>query len=160
MSRRARSWWQRLLTRFGLISSDERPPQGPSPTESAAAASDAATTITPVRPAAQAPAIRTEAPTRSKGSVVPTLDNLLERLERHRQPATYGAVAGVVGSHPRSVMSGRTRNERNSWVVSKETLQPSGYQPHEMHPDLQAAVAAVGVLSTPEALRAWLEAHP
>lgn len=90
---------------------------------------------------------------------MPNLDNILERLERHRQPATYGAVAGVVGSSPRSVMSGRIRNHRNSWVVSKETQEPTGYQPHEVDPDVRTAIAIVGVIATPEALVEWLTTH-
>jgi hypothetical protein len=65
-----------------------------------------------------------------------TLDMILEILEENTQRATYGAVAGVVGGIARGVMSPRPRTPRNSWVVSKATSLPTGYLPHEMHPQL------------------------
>ncbi len=44
-----------------------------------------------------------------------TLEDIIERLERYRQRATYAAVAGVVGRHYRNVMDGQTKSFRNSW---------------------------------------------
>lgn len=87
------------------------------------------------------------------------LDLILERLERHRQPVTYGAVGGVVGRISQSVMRGRPRSPLNSWVVNASTRRPTGYDPHQMHPDLLAAVESKGVIATPEELSAWLRSH-
>lgn len=87
---------------------------------------------------------------------MPDLDQILELLERYQQPATYGAVGGVVGVHHKVVMSGRPRNPRNSWVIHKKTRVPTGYVPHEIHPALAEAVRAKGVIETPEDLDEWL----
>jgi len=61
---------------------------------------------------------------------------ILEILEDNTQRATYGAVAEVVRKNPRNVMSHLPRTPRNSWVVAKANRLPSGYFPHEMHPQL------------------------
>ena len=53
------------------------------------------------------------------------LDQIVETLERNEQPATYGAVGGIVCVHYKVVMSGRPRNHRNSWVVNKKTRVPT-----------------------------------
>jgi hypothetical protein len=87
-------------------------------------------------------------------------DDVIERLERHRQAATYSAVAGVVGASHRSVMAGCDRSSRNSWVVNKQTRRPTGYGPQHLHPDLAWSVEARGVLSTAEELADWLTTHP
>ena len=84
------------------------------------------------------------------------LEQILEKLESHEQPATYGAVGGVVGVHHRAVMLGRPRTYRNSWVINKETHEPTGYQPEEIHPALALAVREKRVIETPEDLDDWL----
>jgi hypothetical protein len=86
------------------------------------------------------------------------LEELIARLERHRQRATYAAVAGVVGLHYRNVMDGQTKSFRNSWVVSKRTRLPTGYGPQDFHPELLASEN--GVIEAPEKLEAWLAEHP
>ncbi len=91
-----------------------------------------------------------------KASVM-DIDDVIARLERHRQRATYAAVAGVVGRHYRNVMHDRTKSFRNSWVVSKTTRLPTGYGPQDFHPELLASEN--GVIETPEELRAWLAEH-
>ena len=48
----------------------------------------------------------------------PDIDAIIEHLARHRQRATYGALAGLVGGVARSVMGRHPRTPRNSWVVS------------------------------------------
>jgi hypothetical protein len=68
---------------------------------------------------------------------LPTIDQIIEQLARHRQRATYGAVAGVVGRLPRSVMSGRPKTQEHSWVVSANAGLPTGYCEQDMHPDLR-----------------------
>ena len=88
------------------------------------------------------------------------LDQILERLERHRQPATYGAVAGVVGGIARGLMGGRPRVPRNSWIVSKGTRRPTGYATQEMHPELITALEQRELICSPATLQAWLAKHP
>ena len=87
------------------------------------------------------------------------LDHIVEKLERNEQPATYGAVGGVVGVHHKVLMSGRPRNFRNSWVINKTTRIPTGYEPHEIHPALPRAVREKRVIETPEDLDDWLAEH-
>ena len=82
-----------------------------------------------------------------------TLDAILDQLNAYHQRATYGAVAGVVNSSPRSLMSGRERDERSSFIVSRETGEPSGYKEEQKHP---ALTERERVLSSPEELRDWL----
>jgi hypothetical protein len=84
------------------------------------------------------------------------LDEIVEKLESHEQPATYGAVGGVVGVHHKVVMSGRPRNHRNSWVINKTTRVPTNYEPHEIHPALSRAIQEKLVIETPEDLDEWL----
>lgn len=82
-----------------------------------------------------------------------TLDNILDALDRHHQRATYGAVAGLLGVPARSVMSGRARDWRHSWVVKAETGWPSGYSAHEVHPELEERGA---VLAGVKELQEWM----
>jgi len=83
-----------------------------------------------------------------------TLDSIIEQLDRFHQRATYGAVAAVVDTSPRSLMAGRERNPRSSWVVSRQTGVPTGYAEDQIHPFLMERET---VLSNPEALRHWME---
>ena len=82
-----------------------------------------------------------------------TIDSILECLEQYHQRATYGAVAALVNSSPRSLMSGRDRNARSSWIVSRRDGQPTGYSPEQLDPSLHERER---ILSTPEDLRRWL----
>lgn len=81
------------------------------------------------------------------------MEEILDALERGRQRATYGAVASAVSISPRLLMKGRTRDRRHSWVVNRSTGFPTGYQPQELHPELQAHP---DVLATGQQLEAWL----
>jgi hypothetical protein len=83
-----------------------------------------------------------------------TLDSILEDLDRFNQRATYGAVAGVVDSSPRSLMLGRPREPRSSWIVSRGNRQPTGYSEDQIHP---ALAIRERVIETPDDLRKWLE---
>ena len=83
-----------------------------------------------------------------------TLDSILEQLDAFHQRATYGAVAALVDTSPRSLMSGRDREPRSSWIVRRETGQPTGYAEDQIHPSLEERGT---VLATPDALRQWLE---
>jgi hypothetical protein len=82
-----------------------------------------------------------------------TLDSILDQLNAYHQRATYGAVAGVVDSSPRSLMTGRDRDPRSSWVVSRESGQPTGYADDQKNP---ALTERERVLSSPEELKVWL----
>jgi len=81
------------------------------------------------------------------------LEDVLDVLNEHRQRATYGAVAGVVGGIARGVMHGRTRCPRDSWVVRKRGRLPSGYTADEKHSDL---LLNPRVIDIGEELRLWL----
>ena len=82
-----------------------------------------------------------------------TLESILDQLNQFHQRATYGAVAGVVNSSPRSLMSGRDRDQRSSWVVSRENGQPSGYAEEQKH---EALTERARILGSPDELRSWL----
>ena len=66
-----------------------------------------------------------------------TAQTILDALNREKTRATYGAVAEVLGVQARSVgqILGMRRPEA-SWVVNDETDMPSGYQLHQLHPEL------------------------
>ncbi|CAN5401257.1 hypothetical protein BH09GEM1_BH09GEM1_34620 [soil metagenome] len=81
------------------------------------------------------------------------LDQILDALNANRQRATYGAVAAVLGAAPRTLMSGRDRDQRHSWVVSRKTGQPTGYEPDQIHPELEVAPR---VIESRDELDKWL----
>lgn len=83
-----------------------------------------------------------------------TLDQILDALDANHQRATYGAVAAVLGKSPRTLMQGRERDTRHSWVVSRVTGQPTGYDSSLLHPELRERSE---ILHTKEELHAWLE---
>lgn len=79
---------------------------------------------------------------------------ILEQLDRFHQRATYGALAGVLGKTPRSVMQGLLRNWRHSWIVNQDTGEPSDYHKLRKHPALKERDA---ILDSPRDLTAWLD---
>lgn len=83
-----------------------------------------------------------------------TLNSILGELDSFHQRATYGAVAALVNSSPRSLMSGRPRDPGSSWIVSRKDGLPTGYEAGRTHPDI---LGREQILDTPEALRNWLE---
>ena len=80
-------------------------------------------------------------------------DAIIDMLDKHHQRATYRAVAGVAGKTPRTVMQGLKRGWRYSWVVNQENGEPSEYHDLQKHPALHERDQ---ILSTPDALAAWL----
>jgi len=84
------------------------------------------------------------------------IDRIVALLEKHAQRATYGAVAGLVGRIAGSLMQGRDKSPRNSWVVSSKTGLPTGYAPTQMHPRLESKST---VLDSSEELAAWIRAQ-
>ena len=83
-----------------------------------------------------------------------SLDQILDALDGHHQRATYGAVAEVVGTPARSLMSGRPRDRRHSWVVNQKTGKPTEYPPDQMHP---ALTERQKILSSGKELQDWLD---
>ena len=83
-----------------------------------------------------------------------SLDSILDQLNHFHQRATYGAVAAVVNSSPRSLMVGRDRSPESSWVVSRQTGQPTGYAHEQKH---GALTERERILGSPEELRHWLK---
>ena len=71
-----------------------------------------------------------------------TLDEIVRLLQKHRQRATFGAVAGVLKRAARGLMKGRPRCRRDSWVVAQDKRQksgarrgwPTGYSEDEIDP--------------------------
>lgn len=78
---------------------------------------------------------------------------IVELLDRYHQRATYGAVAGLVRTSPRSVMQGRKRDWLHSWVVNQSDGLPSEYHELQIHPKLRERER---ILVTPDELREWL----
>ena len=83
----------------------------------------------------------------------PKTQDIIAKLARYKQRATYGALAGLVGGLPLSVMKGLPKTAQNSWIVSAATGEPTGYAPHERAPEL---LSRDHVIKTPDALLAWL----
>lgn len=83
-----------------------------------------------------------------------TMDQILDALDRTHQRATYGAVAAVLDRPPRTLMQGRDRDQRHSWVVSRKNGEPTGYPPEQVHP---ALLERPEVLDTKEELELWLQ---
>jgi hypothetical protein len=81
------------------------------------------------------------------------MDQIIDALAHARQRATYGSVAAVVGSSPRTLMKGRDRDPRHSWVVSRQTGLPSGYGDEQLHPEL---LRSNRVIESREELEKWL----
>ncbi|HEY4302941.1 MAG TPA: hypothetical protein VGM82_00630 [Gemmatimonadaceae bacterium] len=81
------------------------------------------------------------------------LDQVLTALNQHQQRATYSAVAGLLDQPPRLLMHSRPRAQSNSWIVSKGTGRPTGYEDADVHPQLLANEA---VIETRDELATWL----
>lgn len=82
------------------------------------------------------------------------MDQIIDALDRQQQRATYGAVAAVCQSSPRTLMAGRERDQRHSWVVRRQTGQPTGYEAEQMHPSL---FQSERVIETRVELERWLD---
>ena len=82
-----------------------------------------------------------------------TMDQILDALHHNHQRATYGAVAALLGKPPRTLMQGRERDQRHSWVVSRKSGEPTGYHPELVHPALRESER---VIDTKEDLARWL----
>ena len=83
------------------------------------------------------------------------LDTIVRCLAQHRQRATYGAVAAVLGvrSSGAGVMRGRPQDHLNSWVVSQKEHRPTKYSAAQVDPELEHVPFVIG---DEETLRRWL----
>ena len=82
-----------------------------------------------------------------------SLDQIVHLLDQHGQRATYGAVARLVGHSPRSLLKGRDRGRRYSWIVNRETGLPTGYTADQIDPRLPESGP---VIVNDAELQAWL----
>jgi hypothetical protein len=83
-----------------------------------------------------------------------SLDQIVDLLDQHGQRATYGAVARLVGHSPRSLLKGRDRGRRYSWIVNRDTGLPTGYADDQIDPRLRDSGP---VIDKDAALQQWLE---
>lgn len=86
------------------------------------------------------------------------LREILAKLHRHRQRATYAAVGGLLNASPAYVRAWFRGSEssENSWVVSAVSGLPTDYPPDRLHPSLTKHPA---ILRTADELLVWLQAH-
>ena len=82
-----------------------------------------------------------------------TFDSILDTLAAQHQRATYSAVAAVVNTTPRTLMLGRPRDPHHSWIVSKQTGQPTGYPDDQVAAELTARPE---ILTSRDELLSWL----
>jgi hypothetical protein len=93
-----------------------------------------------------------------------SLDGIVHQLDAHKQRATYGAVAELVGVLARGLMSGRPKTPRYSWVVAATSGSesrrgfPTGYSVNQIHPDCyrQICEGNDNVIDSADLLRDWL----
>lgn len=73
-------------------------------------------------------------PANSEDNKTPTIDEIIDCLNREKTRCTYGTVAKVLGISPQEVNERLGEPcEKASWVVNEKTSLPSGYN---LHPDL------------------------
>ena len=66
-----------------------------------------------------------------------TVETVLAYLNREQIRATYAAVAAVVGICPPAMVRALgDRRPEASWVVNAVLGMPTGYKPHQIHPEL------------------------
>jgi len=93
-----------------------------------------------------------------------SLDGIVHQLDAHKQRATYGAVAELVGVLPRGLMGGRPKTPKYSWVVAANSGTesrrgfPTGYSVNQIHPDCyrQICEGDDNIIDSADVLREWL----
>ncbi len=83
-----------------------------------------------------------------------SLEEIVDLLDQQGRRPTYRAVAAVQGHSPRSLLRGRERGRRFSWIVNRETGKPTGYAEDQIDPRLKDSGP---VIVTDGELRKWLE---
>lgn len=81
---------------------------------------------------------------------------ILSLLARHKQRATYSAVAGCVGVEPRALMADLPRQPAYSWVVNAKTGMPTGYRVQDLDP---ALLDSDRVIASAAELSEWVQTH-
>jgi len=86
------------------------------------------------------------------------LEEIISALSVRKQRATYGAVADLLGLPARSLMTGRQKSPKNSWIVAAHTGAPTGYEETEIDPDClrQTRAGETLVIRDSVALKRWL----
>lgn len=98
----------------------------------------------------------------AKGMQMPSLDNVVDKLNRHQQPASYGALTVLLGhdpgahQHVGNLLAERPRDWRHSWVVAAKNGWPTGYTRQQCHPNLKDKP----VIKNPYLLQSWYASHP
>lgn len=85
-------------------------------------------------------------------------EKILCELSKRKMRATYGAVGCILEVLPQDV--GKylgCRRPKASWVVNKKTRMPTGYEKHEIDPDL---CCNPRVIEACDELRRWLGLSP
>ena len=84
------------------------------------------------------------------------VQTILAVLGREKIRCTYGALADYIGANAKdvSVYLAPKRAEA-SWIVSKKTKLPTGYEAFQLHPDLESKAE---VIESKEALQQLLDA--
>ena len=82
-----------------------------------------------------------------------SIETVADLLHEHKQRATYGAVAGLLGVPSRSLMQNYTKGRRFSWIVNQKTGLPTDYAPSQIDPDLKLRPK---ILATEAELVQWL----
>lgn len=93
-----------------------------------------------------------------------SLDGIVQHLDKHKQRATYSAVAELVGVPARSLMAGRSKTPRHSWVVAAtggaESRRgfPTGYSVNQIDPDCYRQICEQddNIIDSADVLREWL----
>ena len=85
-----------------------------------------------------------------------TREEIIERLAKHRQRATYGALAGMIDRQAIGVMNGLPKDKKNSWIVAKKNGLPTGFNTEDIDSHL---LNSSKVIKSPDELAAWLKSH-
>jgi hypothetical protein len=83
-----------------------------------------------------------------------SLQEIVDRLDKAHQRATYGAVSSLVGRIARALMQFEPKNPKNSWIVSQATGLPTSYGEEQLHPCLRNNPH---IIKSPTELAAWLQ---
>jgi hypothetical protein len=98
----------------------------------------------------------------SSGNAGLSLDGIVGQLDARKRRATYKAVADLVGVPHRSLMSGRVKSYRDSWIVAGSGTRrgwPTDYTVNQIQPDCyrQICERVDDFISSAEELKKWLQ---
>ncbi len=84
---------------------------------------------------------------------------IIALLARHRQKATYRALADLTGGLPLGVMNGFSATLNNRWVVNDTTLMPTKYPSHLLDDYPNRGEEENLVIMDGDGLRNWIQAQ-